>query len=181
MTPMLGIMASAISGNISVAAFDSIASASGTGASGVINFSSIPGTYKHLQIRAMTTASANFQNTCVTFNGDTGANYSQHQIVGTGAAVSGAGFANETFMTLGQNGTSVYPGIEIMDILDYANANKYKTVKDLSGTDTNGTGQTLIILRSGSWRNTAAITSITLTLSSGNYNTATRFALYGIL
>jgi hypothetical protein len=160
--------------------YESIATANGTGSSGVITFSSIPSTYSHLQIRGMTVTSLNFQNTLVTFNGDTGANYSQHQLVGTGSAASANGLTNQNNMTLGQNGTSTYPSADIMDILDYADTNKYKTVRDLSGVDSNNTGQGLIILRSGSWRNTAAITSITLTLSGGNYNSATSYALYGI-
>ena len=61
--PILGLLASAISGNLFApsGAYDSIATASGTGSSATISFTSIPSTYTHLQIRGIwntTTGSA---------------------------------------------------------------------------------------------------------------------------
>jgi hypothetical protein len=72
---------------------------------------------------------------------------------------------------------SVY-GANVIDILDYANTNKYKTARGLGGYDTNGGGE--ILFSSGNWRSTAAITSITLNTDATNWTTATTFALYGI-
>ena len=69
-------------------------------------------------------------------------------------------------------------GVNVIDILDYANTNKYKTLRVLTGIDVNGSGG-YVQLSSGLWQSSSAITSITLT-NSTNYTTATQFALYGI-
>jgi hypothetical protein len=69
-------------------------------------------------------------------------------------------------------------GAGIIDILDYADTNKYKTVRALSGTDNNGSGD--IILGSGLYQQTTAITSITLEANGVNWLTNSSFALYGI-
>jgi hypothetical protein len=74
-------------------------------------------------------------------------------------------------------------GVSIVDILDYANTNKYKTVRVLSGVDFNGTlagyGGYVGPL-SGNWRNTSAITSIKINAQTGNFTQYSQFALYGI-
>ena len=180
--PILGVIDSGKSGHLAAPnSYASIGTVTvGSGGASSITFSSIPSTYTHLQIRVMALSAANFHNTVVQFNGDTGANYTLHQLVGNGSAASAYGTNGQNNFTLGQLGTSTYPGVEIMDILDYANTNKYKTVRDLSGTDTNGTGQTLIILRSGVWINTNAVTSITLFDEGSSYNQYSSFALYGV-
>jgi hypothetical protein len=73
---------------------------------------------------------------------------------------------------------SVFGGI-VIDILDYANTNKYKTMRTLSGYDANGSGN--VGLFSGLWMNTAAVTSINLLTFYDQYATYSSFALYGIL
>lgn len=157
-------------------AFESIATATGTGSSGTITFSSIPSTFKHLQIRftAFTSAAININ---VRFNSDNGANYAYHQLVGDGASVSSAGVASSVVMYGGYATSSQY-GVGIIDLLDYASTNKNKTMRSLHGSDANGSG--LILLRSGLWQNTNAITSIELISTSGNFTTASTFSLYGI-
>jgi hypothetical protein len=158
--------------------FYSIASATGTGSSGVITFSSIPSGYSHLQIR-MFTLNASATYNYLQFNGDTGSNYSYHQIYGDGSSVSAQGGASNSVIYIQQLPSSTtYPTVAIVDILDYANTNKYKTVRSLSGVDTNGGGY--IYYRSGSWQNTAAVTSLTFTASAGSYTTSSVFALYGV-
>ena len=164
--------------------FVSIATANGTGSSGTITFSSIPSTYKHLQLRAIGRsdyAGGNVQ-IAVRFNSDTAANYSGHYIVGNGSTVTASGAANTTFAEGGQvsaaTSTASAMGMAVIDILDYADTNKYKTLRSLSGFDANGSGQ--VLLTSGSWRSTSAITSIVLLAGAGNWTTTTQFALYGI-
>ena len=67
----------------------------------------------------------------------------------------------------------------IVDVLDYANTNKFKTIRNLEGFDVNGSGG-LVALTSGLYRSTSAITSIKLTPNAGNYAQYSHFALYGI-
>jgi len=117
----------------------------------------------------------------ITFNSDTGANYSRHYLIGTGTATaSGAGTSANNIDILYINSSSSTANVfatNVLDILDYANTNKYKTVKLLAGADQNGSGA--IGLYSGSWRSTSAITSITITPSSSIAQYST-FELFGI-
>lgn len=168
------------------ASFESIATATGTGSSGTITFSSIPSTYKHLQIRGIARQSALGSNTreCqVRFNSDSGSNYQRHALIGTGSAVN-AGYsspsATETWGVIGVStgATANAHAATLLDVHDYASATKYKTIRSFAGGDLNGSGQ--IYLISGLWMSTSAITSIQLIADSGNWNSTTVFALYGI-
>jgi len=90
--------------------------------------------------------------------------------------------ASGNLMTCGNiaaaNGTASAFGTAVIDILDYANTNKYKTVRTLAGWDANGSG--LVSFWSGSWRNTNATTTITLLPNLGNWAQYSQFALYGV-
>jgi len=184
--PILGIIASAISGNLN--SYESIATTTLSSAAASITFSSIPATYKHLQIRLLsksTNTAATDDGIYFTFNGDTTAKYTRHFLYGTGSS-AGAGGAStlQTFMSLGDtttqgNGANIF-GVTIVDVLDYANTNKYKTGRGLGGYDAAGSG--IVWYASGSWQDTAAVTSITMTIIAGTYNFAqyTHAALYGI-
>ena len=189
MTPILGIMASQISGHLSGStSFDSIATVTLSSNQSSISFTSIPSNYKHLQIRgvARTTRAgpADMDNVVLNFNSDTGSNYSNGMYQNYGAATSySSANQTQTYMELSRIASSYVNsstmGGIIIDILDYANTNKYKTVRALSGISNNGSGA--IAGASGNWRNTNAISSIQITAGTGpDYTTYTSFALYGI-
>ena len=108
------------------------------------------------------------------YNSDSGSNYSFHDLYGTGAAVGVLGAANQTSVFASLTG-STQAAVSIIDILDYANTNKYKTNRCLIGVDYNGSGYSWF--SSGNWRNTAAINSIVLNATFTQYTSA---ALYGI-
>lgn len=182
MTPILGIMAS--SRLVANTSFESIATATGTGASGTITFSSIPATFKHLQIRAIVrgTAAFNTGELYINFNSDTSASYARHFLTGSGSAASASGLASQTkiyggTMTSASAAANIV-GTSVIDIIDYASTSKNKTTKSFSGEDRNGAGN--IYLFSGLWASTAAISTITLTTDSTNFTTSSIFALYGI-
>jgi hypothetical protein len=185
MTPMLGIMASGISGNLFApsGAYESIATVTLSSATASITFSSIPSTYTHLQVRALVRSSANAADAWINYalNGDTTAsNYGNHTLYGTGAAAAASYNSGVDGNLVGRaigsssGGDNVFAP-NIIDILDYANTNKYTTVRNLSGQDNNGS-RNLVILLSNLWRNTAAITSINFTTAS-NFTQYTQFAL----
>ena len=186
--PILGITASGITGStISTTSYQSIATVTvGSGGSANITFSSIPSTYTHLQIRGSsksTRVGAGQENIYFSLNGDTGGNnYSNHGLQGNGSSTSGfAGVnapGNGVIFSYTANSETDILGAQIIDILDYANTNKYKTLRGLSGFDSNGAG--FILFSSALWRNTNAITSINLLPSSGVFAQYTQFALYGI-
>jgi hypothetical protein len=178
------ILASVHSGGVATS-FESIATTTvGAGGQATITFSSIPSTYKHLQIRAISRITAAIGATDVTmrFNSDSGANYSYHSLYGNGAsALSVGGGGEATMYPMSTVGTTAGAGtfaVGVTDILDYANTNKFKTVRTLTGVDYNGAGQ--VILNSGNWRSSSAVSTITITSYSNTFAQHTQFALYGI-
>lgn len=185
--PVLGIIASQISGHLFApsGAYDSIATASPSAGTSYIDFTSIPSTYTHLQIRGIArsndASAGNNAGMYLRFNSDSGANYTLHFLSGNGSSASAAGLASQTetyisSMPRGGDTANVY-GANIVDILDYANTSKYKTLRNLSGDDLNGSG--LIRLNSALWMSTSAITSIRIFLEN-NYAANSQLALYGI-
>lgn len=186
--PILGILASQITGHLSTSSYESIQTVTvGAGGSASITFSSIPSTYTHLQVRAInrgTRAGSGYDYLMVQVNSDTSANYSWHLLYGNGTAAAASSSASQTSMGMGfdpqASATANAFGVTIMDILDYANTNKYKTFRSLCGSDTNDTNGA-VGLASGNWRSTSAITSITLSNNvSGNLAQYSSFALFGV-
>ena len=162
--------------------YESIATANGTGSSGVITFSSIPATYEHLQIRILGRSTSTGTTIAITANSDTGSNYARHFVYGDGSTAGAGGNASQSnmgiaYVTSSSNLSNTY-AVNIVDVLDYRNTNKYKTFRVLTGVDVNGSGG-YVQLSSGLWQSTSAITSLTFT-NSTNYTTDTSFALYGI-
>lgn len=188
MSPILGIYASQISGHLFApsGAYDSIATTTvGAGGASSITFSSIPSTYTHLQVRllARTNRAAVSDYGIVTLNSDSGANYSYHYLQGDGSSATAGSSTNSNYVFMDKfaassAGSNVF-GTVILDVLDYTNTNKYKTTRSLGGYDNNGDG--VIELTSGNWRNTNAITSITIAPGAGtSFNQYSSFALYGV-
>ena len=151
-----------------------------------ITFTNIPTNYEHLQVRFMlrgTNADANIDVWCWLNNDTSTANYTSHFLRGNGATASASGSAASISPRIGSvnsggSGANMF-GVGIVDILDYANTNKYTTMRSLTGEDENGGGN--IFLYSSLWLNAAAVTSIKLEPQATNnlvaYSTA---ALYGI-
>lgn len=150
-----------------------------SGGASSITFSSIPSTFKHLQIRVTQLNSAT-ATTNLRFNSDSGSNYSRHYLYGGGAsAVGAAGSASQTSIGVLYNESTTYAAVSVIDILDYTSVNKNKTVRSLMGWDSNGAGY--VFLYSGSWMNSStAVSSITFTPDGGQFNQHTQFALFGI-
>jgi hypothetical protein len=145
-----------------------------------ITFSGIPAEYKHIEIRGTFLASATNEDCLVRLSGDTGSNYSWHEIRGDGSSASARGVANTSFMYLGANsGSTTFPYNVIFNVLDFNSTTKFKTLKSLSGQDRNGTGGA-ISLFSGNWRGLTPVTSITIYMASGTFNQHSQFALYGV-
>lgn len=187
MSPILGITASQITGHLWAPSnsYDSIATATGTGSSGTISFTSIPSTYKHLQIRYIargTLADVNADIYCYLNADTTQANYARHNLRGNGTAASAGGSAASALPIAGDitgaNSTASIYGAGVIDVLDYANTNKYKTVRSLAGQDQNGSGS--MWLFSNLYMQTTAISSISIVVQSGNFATNSSFALYGV-
>ena len=185
--PILGTIASS---KLSAAAnsYESISTVTVSSSTSSITFSSIPATFKHLQVRAITRntrTSDRAGSPGIQLNGDTGSNYFYHRLYGDGttAAVDSSTSTSRIFsigMPTDLNTSGIF-GAQIWDILDYANTNKNKTVRVFTGFDNNRTSDTGAVgLTSGAWNNTSAITSITIFPNVDNWAVGSTFALYGI-
>ena len=188
---MLNVITGQLTGGvpISLTSYESIETFTLGSATSSITFTSIPSTYKHLQIRYMARsdqAGVDRLGMEVNFNSDTAANYSSHQLFGIGSSASASAYTSSSFIYTGLSdipaataSANIF-GVGIIDILDYADTNKYKTTRTLCGQDQNNTNGR-IFLTSGNWRNTAAITSIRLQPeSASNFTQYSSLALYGI-
>ena len=177
---LIGVIASS-GGGVSTS-YESIATVTaGGGGSASITFSSIPSTYQHLQIRCFgrTTSGNASDYIALTINGAS-SSYTQHQLVGNGSSASAGannGLSSIPLQRFSGIGTNVM-GAMIVDILDYSNTNKFKTVRELGGFDTNSDGYVALV--SGTLNSTSAITSLTFTPISGSFIQYSSFALYGI-
>ena len=180
MSPILGIYASSQQASKILSNYYSIATTTvGSGGTTTITFTSIPQTYTHLQIRALTVSPTAGSSATLRFNGDTtAANYKQHTLYGTGTAAAANNYTSNFFAPYNSGGAATTtPGPMVLDILDYTNTNKNKTIRYLDGQDSNGAG--IVELISGLWLSTAAITSMTFTMTT--FSQYTQFALYGVL
>ena len=166
---------------IAPSSYESIATVTvGGGGAADVTFSSIAGTYTHLQIRGIARSTSSECDVKVQLNGDTGSNYAYHRIYGTGSGTGadGSGSATTMFYCGRINASTSVFGANIIDILDYTNTNKNTTLRAFMGFDSNGGGY--VSLGSGLWVNTNAVTSIKLIPHSGNFAEYSQFALYGV-
>ena len=186
-----GIFASSISGHLTPVVVDdgsyfplgefTLASAQST-----VEFTNIPQTYTHLQVRMigrLTNTGSNVTTGKITVNSTTSTNMAYHRITGDGATVSAYAYSSysgwEDLLIVPQDGTTADTySAAVLDILDYANTNKNKTMRLLSAADVNGSGR--IIFGSGLVNSTTAISSITFSTTS-LFKQHSHFALYGVL
>jgi hypothetical protein len=167
-------------------AYDALATVTvPSGGAANVTFAGIPTGYKHLQIRAMyrSTVAGSEDSVIMRFNGDTGSNYSYHFLFGNGSSANASATSSAAFIypwaIPGATFASNSFGVQVMDILDYANTSKNKTTRTLAGYDDNSTGGR-IALTSGAWYNTSAVTSISITAGSANIAQYSSFGLYGV-
>ena len=189
--PILGIIASGISGNLSSPSFESIQTITVSSSVSYVEFTSIPSTYQHLQIRGIARgdrASQYGSGYIRVGNGsvDTGTNYASHQVYTNGYNL----YLTDSFSTASPrvldipsatNTTNTFAAT-VIDILDYANSNKYKTMQVVNGWDSNNAdGNYPWHYWSGVvWSSKSAINTIRLYCGNSTYTSGTAFALYGI-
>ena len=161
-----------------------------TGGEVSLSFTSIPSTYKHLQIRGISRDTASGGNPFtqkLQFNSDTAANYSSHYIstdIGYSPSVTAFSNTSVTYNLLNRSSasadaTSGVFGGAIIDILDYSSTSKAKTIRAFLGVDSNNTINNFITLESGAWYSTSAINRIDILCGFSGFAAGTTFALYG--
>jgi hypothetical protein len=162
-----------------------------------VTFNNIPQTFTHLQLRCFvrSNAAANYGTSDTLglyLNADGSTTYANHELAGGDGSSGGTVFsgANNSayyaicgWMATSSSNTNVFSG-HIIDILDYTNTNKLKTIKQLTGYEDNrsGFGYGESRLASSLYRtNTNAITRLDMFIASGAaFAPSTTFQLYGI-
>lgn len=192
--PILGTIASSRLTTEPISdSFDSIATVYlSSGSQSSFTFSSIPQTYKHLQIRCIAKNTGIFGDSiAIRYNGDTtDANYPRvHFLYGNGnptpglvqAASDTNAYVGWSAPASGTYGMANLYTANVFEILDYTNTSKSKVIRVVYGSDPNANSNAFypVSLVSGLSTVTNAITSITV--SAGNsFAQFSHFALYGI-
>lgn len=174
---ILGIYASQISGHLITNSYESISTVTvGAGGTSSISFTSIPSTYKHLQIRGFIADNATNGTFAIKYNGSY-ATYG-HQLMGDGSTAVGDSYGSTSAGIIYAQRTNTGQFVFVTDVLDYASTTKNKTARSLAGGDNNGTGR--INLASNFIDSTSAITQLDLYFSTGTIPQYSKAALYGI-
>jgi hypothetical protein len=112
------------------------------------------------------------QDILITVNGDNGSNYSRSLVLGTGTTFPSTRDANQAWYA---PGGAYENSLTLINFMNYSNTTTYKTFLSRNNAPTQYTVEGV-----GVWRNTAAITSITITTQTFNMATGSTFTLYGI-
>ena len=147
-----------------------------------VAFSSIPQTYTDLiMIVNAIDNTYDYGGINLAFNSDTGNNYSFTEMYGNGTSVLNERRANVAYIPVAYYispdtvaGNATYT----VNIMNYSNTTTNKTTigrENSSNATYSGAG-----LIAGLWRSTAAISTVTLTMS-GNFASGSTLNLYGIL
>lgn len=170
-----------------MATYNSIETKTITGSSTTsVTFSSISG-YTDLVLICHLKGSATAYP-YIRFNSDSGANYESYALyANTAQPAFGSGFgaggyvaANEIYLSnfIGGVRTGDFSWLSISTIFDYTNTGIYTTVNSRVGSSGNGGSLEQSV---GVWKNTAAVTSLSVGLQTGNFVADSVISLYGIL
>jgi len=184
--PILGVIASSYAQATSSYDFIEKITVSGSSTNSV-TFSTIPTTYKHLQLRVMARNSRNAVNgpNWISFNGDTSsANYKNPFLYSNGDTTStGSGFSTTDpgtgIAAAGNTAGSFQFGVALVTIPDYRGST-FKTLLSPGGFNNLDVGDHLSAMNGGLWLNTSAITSITFSAFTNPLIAGSVFSLYGI-
>lgn len=147
-----------------------------------VTFSSIPSTYTDLVFIVNTTNSASTNQPYIQFNSDTSGsstNYSTTSLRGDGSSAASGRHSNFfAWYPVPGPGVGTNGNFEpwIINIMNYSNTTTNKTaISRFNNAISYVTANVHL------WRNTAAISTITITMeSSATFNTGSTFTLYGI-
>ena len=148
-----------------------------------VTFSSISGTYTDLILVINAKNSTNGSRRLdLRFNSDTATNYSITRLYGNGTTATSDRFTSASAMDVGflagADGTGF--GLSILNVQNYSNSTTNKTALFRWNSLTSLSGDQYTTAGVGLWRNTAAITSISLAFQSDNFAIGSTFTLYGV-
>lgn len=184
--PILGIVSSGVIEQTSPA-FESIASFNGTGSSNEFDFTNIPQTYKHLQLRIYgrcgDASADNARGFNMYLNNTIASEYAYYTFhSNSGGTISTENFypASGAFVyCIAQSQDGEY-GVGIIDFYDYADTSKHTHIKSLGGVAFGDSTYDRTHIGATSWDQTTAVNRIRMISNGGNLNSGTRVSLYGI-
>lgn len=148
-------------------------------AAATVTFSSIPSTYTDLVMISSAAVASSSGDLLMTFNTDTGTNYSYTTVTGNGTTAISSRSSSRNNIPCDYNGwltTTLGNHICTIHIMNYANTTTYKTALTRSNNAAIGTDANV-----GMWRATAAINQIVFINNAGsNFIVGSTFTLYGI-
>ena len=150
----------------------------GAGGSASIDFTSIPSTYTDLVIKLSARYSASaFDGHYIAFNGST-STFSGRYLLGSGSAASSGSLARYLGTINGSSSTAnTFTSTEIY-CPNYSGSTN-KSFSSDSVTENNAT-ESYANMVAGLWATTSAITSISISLPTGNFVQYSTASLYGI-
>jgi len=146
-----------------------------------ITFSGISSAYTDLVIAASFLPSVSTNQPYIQFNADTGTsttNYSTTSLRGDGSSAASGKHTNQYgwFPVPGPGvGTNGNPEPWLINIMNYSNTTTFK-----SGLTRFNNASSIVSANAHLWRSTAAITTVTITMETGNFAAGSTFSLYGI-
>ena len=146
-------------------------------ASSSVTFSSIPATYTDLICIVVAKGSTTLEAR-VRFNADAGSNYFYLRRSGSGSTGSSATAASQTsgFLSAIAQATTTDALQMNINIMGYSATNTHTTIVSRADNAANGTEAFV-----NRWANTAAVTSVQILTSTGNWAAGSTFALYGVI
>jgi hypothetical protein len=160
------------------ATYDQIATTTVSSATSSVTFTSISGTYTDLVMICALKSSGTTYNS-ITFNNDTGTNYSRVGLSGNGSSTNADARSSRNQFEPELGGAEIgndnnYVGK--FQFMNYSNSTTYKTVLARTNDATSGADACI-----GTWRSTSPITTITFTTSNvETYSIGSKFTIYGI-
>jgi hypothetical protein len=190
----LGVLAVAGAGGGVAGAYELLETVSVGTAVSSVSFSNLNSTYgstnQHLQIRGTVrgTNTSTPSRLAIRMNSDEGTNYSYHSLFARGSTVNSTSGTDATYGWLindtpsGIHTANSYAGF-VTDVLDPFETTKNTTLRSLGGFAPSSGSDVLqsVGLVSMVWRNTAAVTTLTIITVSGTaHAVGSRFSLYGM-
>lgn len=154
--------------------YESISSVTLTSNASTVTFSSIPQTYTDLFL-VINGRTDTDENVSLRINGDTGNNYSETTLYGTGSTSVSTRTTNANTIGIGgiSSGTDEQ-GTNIVHFFNYTNTTTNKLIISRANNST------YVQIRVGMRRNTEVISSFSLTAATSTFLTGATFSLYGI-
>lgn len=160
------------------ATYENIATTTLTTATATITFNSIAASWTDLRLVLVGIDSAG-AGVRMTYNNDTGTNYSNTQLYGAFSNAYSGRSTNLAYCDLSVLGLHSTPKLITVDIFSYAGSTNKTNLVTFSG-DTNAASTDGVARVVNLWRSTSAITRLDLSLSSGSFDTGTIATLFGI-